>query len=77
VFNVNGEDKAKYTRLMQQVDPIVRAMKAVDEIHVPENTFVIVLANAIPRFDDAETSLDYANLATQTTKNQNGATTIN
>ena len=60
--NENGEEKAKYARLMQQVDPIVRAMKAVDEIHVPENTFNIALANAIPPFDDAEASVDYPNL---------------
>ena len=59
----NGEEKAKYARLIQQVDPIVRAMKAVDNIHVPENTFNIALANAIPPFDDAETSADYPNLA--------------
>lgn len=59
----HGEEKAKYTRLMQQVDPIVRAMKAVDEIHVPENTFTIAHANAIPPFDDAETSADYPNIA--------------
>jgi transcription initiation factor TFIIE subunit alpha len=77
VFNANGEDKAKDTRLMQQVDPIVRAMKAVDKIHVPENTFVIALANAIAPFDDAETSLDYPNLAPQTTKNQTDTATIN
>jgi transcription initiation factor IIE alpha subunit len=59
----NGEEKAKYARLMQQVDPIVRAMKAVDDIHVPENTFNIALANAIPPFDDVDTSVDYPNLA--------------
>ena len=59
----NGEEKAKYARLIQQVDPIVQAMKAVDQIHVPENTFNIALANAIPPFDDAETSADYPNLA--------------
>ena len=59
----NGEEKAKYARLMQQVDPIVRAMKAVDDIHVPENTFNIALANAIPPFDDVDTSVDYPNVA--------------
>lgn len=59
----NGEENAKYARLMQQVDPIVLVMKAVDQIHVPENTFNIALANAIPPFDDAETSADYPNLA--------------
>lgn len=59
----HGEEKAKYARLMQQVDPIVRAMKAVDELHVPENTFTIAHANAIPPFDDAETTADYPNVA--------------
>lgn len=59
----NGEEKEKYAKLMQQVDPIIRAMKAVDEIHVPENTFNIALAGAIPPFDDAEASADYPNLA--------------
>jgi transcription initiation factor TFIIE subunit alpha len=49
---------------MQQVDPIVRAMKAVDEIHVPENTFEIALANAIrPPLDDADVTLDYPNVS--------------
>ena len=59
----NGEEKAKYARLIQQVDPIVQAMKTVDQIHVPENTFNIALANAIPPFDDLEVSADYPNLA--------------
>lgn len=59
----NGEEKAKYTRLLSQIDPIVQAMKAVDTIHVPENTFTIALANAIPPFDDAESSADYPSLA--------------
>jgi transcription initiation factor TFIIE subunit alpha len=59
----NGEEKAKYARLMQQVDPIVRAMKAVDEVLVPENTFTIALANAIPPPDDVEAAADYPNLA--------------
>jgi transcription initiation factor TFIIE subunit alpha len=58
----NGEEKAKYARLIQQVDPIVQAMKAVDD-NVPENTFNIALANAIAPFDDAEASVDYPNLA--------------
>lgn len=60
----NGEEKAKYARLMQQVDPIVRAMKAVDEIHVPANTFEIALANAIrPPLDDADVTIDYPNVS--------------
>jgi transcription initiation factor TFIIE subunit alpha len=59
----NGEEKAKYARLMLQVDPIVRAMKAVDDLHVPENTFTIAHANAIPPYDDEETTADYPNLA--------------
>src|SRR5208282_3688279 len=71
----NGEEKAKYARLMQQVDPIVRAMKAVDDIHVPENTFNIALANAIPPFDDVEASLDYPNLAPSTTTEVSTTTT--
>jgi transcription initiation factor TFIIE subunit alpha len=58
----HGEEKAKYARLMAQVDPIVRAMKAVDEISVPENTFTIALANAIAPFDDVDTAQDYPNL---------------
>ena len=58
----NGEEKAKYARLMQQIDPIVRAMKAVDEVLVPENTFPIALANAIPPPDDVEAAADYPSL---------------
>lgn len=58
----NGEEKAKYARLMQQVDPIIQAMKRVDKILVPENTFHIALANAIRPFDDVETSMDYPSL---------------
>jgi transcription initiation factor TFIIE subunit alpha len=61
--NENGKEKAKYTRLLSQIDPIVQAMKAVDTIHVPENTFNIALANAIPPFEDAESSADYPSLA--------------
>jgi transcription initiation factor TFIIE subunit alpha len=61
--NENGKEKAKYTRLLSQIDPIVQAMKAVDTIHVPENTFAIALANAIPPFEDAESSADYPSLA--------------
>jgi transcription initiation factor TFIIE subunit alpha len=41
-------------------------MKAVDEIRVPENTFIIAHANAIPPFDDAETTADYPNVAPTT-----------
>jgi transcription initiation factor TFIIE subunit alpha len=61
--NENGKEKAKYTRVLSQIDPIVQAMKAVDTIHVPENTFTIALANAIPPFEDAESSADYPSLA--------------
>jgi len=72
----NGEEKAKYARLMQQVDPIVRAMKAVDEIHVPENTFEIALANAIrPPLDDADVTLDYPNVSPELTGNRDDAQT--
>lgn len=73
----NGEEKAKYARLMQQVDPIVRAMKAVDEIHVPENTFEIALANAIrPPLDDPDVTLDYPNVSsTEVSGNRNDAQT--
>jgi transcription initiation factor TFIIE subunit alpha len=71
----NGEEKAKYARLMQQVDPIIRAMKAVDDIHVPENNFNIALANAIPPFDDAEASSDYPNLAPTGPSQANAALT--
>lgn len=73
----NGEEKAKYARLMQQIDPIVRAMKSVDEIHVPENTFEIALANAIrPPLDDADVTLDYPNVSpTEAPGNRNDAQT--
>src|SRR5579859_6305171 len=74
----HGEEKAKYARLMHQVDPIIRAMKEVDNIHVPENTFNIALANAIPPFDDAEASIDYPTLvptATSATANDVQTTT--
>ena len=59
----NGEEEAKYARLLNQIDPIVQAMKMVDTIHVPEHTFNIALANAIPPFEDAESSTDYPSLA--------------
>jgi len=71
----NGEEKAKYTRFMGQVDPIVRAMKAVDEIHVPEHTFNIAFENAIPPFNDKITSLDYPNLAPGTDTTSEAQTT--
>ena len=58
----NGEEKAKYARLLHQVDPIVRAMKAVDDVLVPENIFTIALANAIPPPDDVEAAADYPSL---------------
>lgn len=61
--NNNGKEKAKYARLLSQIDPIVQAMKAVDIIHAPEYTFTIALANAIAPFEDAESSADYPSLA--------------
>ncbi|ANB11182.1 Tfa1p [Sugiyamaella lignohabitans] len=38
----------KLGRLMSQIDPIIDALRQIDEVHIPENTFQSSLAHALP-----------------------------
>ncbi|KTW29231.1 hypothetical protein T552_01187 [Pneumocystis carinii B80] len=53
------DDQERLSRLMSQMSKIISSLKEVDEIVVPENTFIIAIANAIPPDLDSIPSSEY------------------
>ncbi|KAG4303539.1 hypothetical protein PCK1_000057 [Pneumocystis canis] len=53
------DSQERLSRLMNQMSKIISSLKEVDEIVVPDNTFVMAIANAIPPDFDVITSLEY------------------
>jgi len=46
---------AKYDLLVAQLEPLVALLKVMEDIHMPERTFEMALAEAVPAFDDEGT----------------------